>query len=107
MPLQDRLILAHLKRTHINLTESLKAEEIQPEKIYKIDNNTRIEFEPIIEDVWKFSLINQEGSKEVGRIYKTSNKEYISRSITAPNIEKSGKTLIDSALELLAFLGEI
>ena len=105
--LQDRLILSHLKRNRSPIIESIAHEEIQVDKLYKIGDNTRIEFEPVMEDVWSFSLINTEGKKEMGKVYKVSQNEYASRSVTAPDIEKTAKTMIDSALELLAFMGEL
>ena len=107
--LQDRLILSHLKRTHIStsyLSEAVTYEEISP-TLFKINDATRIEFHPIIEDVWEFSLLTSEGSKSLGRIYRVSNSEFVARSSTAPNIEKTGNTLISSALDLCVYLGEI
>lgn len=106
MSLQDKLILSHLKRTR-SINESASYEEIQPEKLYKLNDNVRIEFEPVMKDVWSFSLINADGKNEVGKVYKVSDTEYVSRPISVPNIEKTGKTMVDSALELLAFIGEI
>lgn len=106
MSLQDKLILSHLKRTR-SINESESYEEIQPEKLYKINDDTRIEFEPVMKDVWSFSLINSDGKNEVGKVYKVSNTEYVSRFTNIPNIEKTGKTMVDSALELLSLIGEI
>lgn len=106
MSLLDRLILSYLKRkNNSTITESVEC--IQPYKIYKLNDNVRIEFEPVMKDVWSFSLINADGKNEVGKVYKVSDTEYVSRPISVPNIEKTGKTMVDSALELLAFIGEI
>jgi len=90
-----------------DINESIDHEEIQADKLYKIDENTRIQFDPVMENVWSFSLINTEGTKEIGRIYKVSENDYVARSNTAPNIEKSGIDIVDVALELCAMLGEI
>jgi hypothetical protein len=109
MSLIDKLILGHLRRTHISqnylMTESI--EVIQQDKLYKINDTARISFENVIEDVWKFALITTENTRELGRVYKVSENDYVARSNTAPNIEKSGKSMVDAALELCAFLGEI
>jgi hypothetical protein len=102
--LQDKLILSHLRRKH-TLNESI--EEITPETLYKIDDNTRIEIQEVIKDVWKFSLITSEESKDIGKVYKVSDNDYVARSLTAPNLEANGKTLIDAATELCVMLGEI
>lgn len=108
--LQDRLILSYLKRTRgssSTITEAIKYEEIQAGSLYKIDNTTRIQFNPVIENVWSFSLINTEGTKELGRVYKVSESDYVARSNTAPNLEASGKNMVDAALELCSLLGEL
>lgn len=90
-----------------NINESISHEEIVYDKLYKIDDNTRIEFEPAMEDVWSFSLINVDGKKAIGKVYRVSENEFIARASNIPDIEVQGKTLIDSALELCAMLGEI
>lgn len=102
--LQDRLILSHLRRTHNVLHESY--EVIQPETLYKINDDIRLEFTPIIQDVWSFCLITIDGKKDIGKVYRVSDAEYVARASNVPDIEKTNKTLIDCAVDLCFMLGE-
>ena len=105
MSLQDRLILSHLKRINHIITESV--EEITPESLYKISEDLRIEFKKVMDDVWSFSLNTSEGTEEIGKVYKVADDMFTSRADSIPDIEFTKKTMIDSALELIAYLGKI
>ena len=116
MSLQDRLTLSYLKRTHKFLIEDITiknietpdAEEIQDDSLYKIDDSIHLSFKPTdVPDVWTFFLTTDEGTEEIGKVYKTAENIFTSRAKDINDFEFTNKTMVDSALDICTHLGKI
>jgi len=111
--LKDYITLKSLKNRYqtykIPLEETVAFEEIQKDKVYKIEgSDIRIEFESVSEgEIWRVFFTNIEGKNEFGVVYRIHEGLYVARSVDSPNLEKEGVTNVNAALDLLVVLGEI
>lgn len=111
--IKDYVILKNLKVKYknykLNLDETVAYEEIQKDKVYKVEgSDIRIEFEPVkVDEVWRVFFSKEDGKDEFCVVYKINPGLYVARATDSPNIEKEGNSMVNASLDLLVTLGEI
>lgn len=118
MSIRDLMIQKYLKETYVEEYSNAEGESdgiispvpyeiIQDGSIYKVGDK-HFKFDPVKEDeIYSFTISDEEEEKEIGTCYKIENDVWVARAKDIPDVEVTGKDKIDCAIKLCITIGEL